>query len=48
MSFDPNNLALWIGGEWLPKMPKASIKGFSNDSRTIQKGEMFIAIEAAG
>ena len=43
--FDSDSLAKWSGGTWKNK-PDDSISGFSIDSRSISKGEMFVAIEA--
>ena len=45
LGFDSDSLAQWSGGSWKNK-PVDLISGFSIDSRSISRGEMFIAIEA--
>ena len=44
MSFDPNTLAMWVGGSW-EGQPRGRIKGFSIDTRTLKKGDMFVALK---
>ena len=41
--FDPEKLAKWSSGEW-NKIPENPIAGFSIDSRSINTGEIFVAI----
>ena len=42
--FDPERIAAWANGEWSTS-PHVPIDGFSIDTRTILKGEIFVAIE---
>ncbi len=41
--FDPRDLASWCGGTWLPAPPDA-VSGVSNDSRTLNAGDLYVAI----
>lgn len=44
--WDPEDLARWSGGRWLHGFP-VSVTGIGMDSRTIQPGEVFIALRGA-
>ncbi len=41
--FQPSDLALWSGGAWHGDLPD-DIQGFSIDTRTLQPGDMFVAL----
>ena len=43
--FDPELLSKWARGDWKER-PGEAITGFSIDSRTISKGDMFVAVSA--
>mgnify|MGYP001456897676 FL=1 len=43
--FDPDELENWSCGTWKEK-PIEPVSGFSIDSRTINSGELFVAISA--
>ena len=43
-SFNPKQLAQWTQGEWT-SFPEQEITGFNMDTRTIKKGEAFVAIK---
>jgi UDP-N-acetylmuramoyl-tripeptide--D-alanyl-D-alanine ligase len=43
-SFSPKQLAQWTQGEWT-SFPEQEITGFNMDTRTIKKGEAFVAIK---
>ena len=44
--FNPKQLADWTQGEWT-SFPTEEISGFNMDTRTIKKGEAFVAIKTA-
>ena len=41
--FQPDRLAEWAAGEWVPS-PPAAINGFSHNSDTAREGDLFVAI----
>lgn len=41
--FDPRDLASWCGGAWAPAPPDV-VTGVSNDSRTLNAGDLYVAI----
>ena len=43
-NFKPDKLRAWTSGEWKSGVP-STISGFSCDTRTLQPGELFIAIK---
>lgn len=43
-SFDPADIARWSGGVWRAQ-PVAPIRGFSIDTRSLQPGDLFIAVK---
>ena len=43
-AFNPSQLAEWTQGEWT-SFPNQEITGFNMDTRTIKKGEAFVAIK---
>ena len=43
--FDPDELENWSCGTWKEK-PIEPVSGFSIDSRTVNSGELFVAISA--
>jgi UDP-N-acetylmuramoyl-tripeptide--D-alanyl-D-alanine ligase len=45
-SFSPTQLAKWTHGEWT-SFPTQEITGFNMDTRTIKKGEAFVALKTA-
>jgi UDP-N-acetylmuramoyl-tripeptide--D-alanyl-D-alanine ligase len=42
-SFAPAYLAAWTGGQWTSK-PAASLEGFTQDSRQLRPGQVFVAL----
>ena len=44
--FSPEQLQVWSGGRWCGGVP-ASVTGFSNDTRSVANGQMFIALRTA-
>lgn len=42
--FDPQRLCEWTGGQWLNGTPRV-LEGFSIDTRTIQNGDLFVALK---
>lgn len=42
--FNPADLARWTGGQWRGPAPQA-LRGFSIDTRTLQPGDVFVAIK---
>ena len=44
-NFDPEKLQKWTSGEWKSGFP-LTISGFSCDTRTLQAGELFVALKA--
>ncbi|OVE73849.1 hypothetical protein BVX94_02725 [bacterium B17] len=44
MSFSAEELTEWTSGSWESELP-VSIKGFSKDSRTIEEGEIYLALK---
>ena len=45
-TFIPKDLARWCEGRWL-EMPKTAMTGVSHDSRTLNPGELYIAIRGS-
>lgn len=44
--FSPDELAAWSGGQWIGP-PPGTVSGFAIDSRTLQPGDCFIALQTA-
>lgn len=44
MNFSAEELAEWASGKW-EHLPSAEIRGFSKDSRTIEAGEVYLALK---
>jgi UDP-N-acetylmuramoyl-tripeptide--D-alanyl-D-alanine ligase len=42
-SFNPSSLASWTAGQWTSR-PSEELHGFSQDSRKLQRGQIFIAL----
>ncbi len=45
-SFNPSYLASWTGGRWTT-LPSDSLHGFSQDSRKLKPGQVFVALQTA-
>lgn len=44
--FQPERLAQWAAGEWVPSAP-AVVNGFSHNTETVREGDLFVAIRGA-
>jgi UDP-N-acetylmuramoyl-tripeptide--D-alanyl-D-alanine ligase len=45
ITFSPDSLARWCGGRW-SALPAAPIVGFTQDTRALRPGEMFVALKS--
>lgn len=45
ISFDNKDLLQWSGGSWISKEPDVPVSGFSNDTRELKPGDMFLAFK---
>jgi len=43
--FRPEELSQWVSKPWENGMPEGSVTGISNDTRTIQPGNLYVAIQ---
>jgi UDP-N-acetylmuramoyl-tripeptide--D-alanyl-D-alanine ligase len=44
ISFNPDVMAQWVSAEWENGIPQGTITGISKDTRTLQPGDLYIAI----
>lgn len=43
-AFSPDQLATWTGGKWT-RLPAGAIAGFTQDTRTLSAGQVFVALK---